>query len=97
MFGKLDVRRKSIAILALSYDNRKIVVRYFVNRAPVLGPKSVDVPDGISINSTIFAIFAGLMLVANSSTHRQTTLHKQCSNRPYCGAVYPKQPLLARI
>ena len=34
MFCKLDVRRKSIVTLALSKDNRKIVVRYFVNRAP---------------------------------------------------------------
>ena len=33
MFRKLGVRRKSIATLALSYDNRKIVVRYFVNPA----------------------------------------------------------------
>ena len=33
MFGKLDVRRKSIVTSALSYDNREIVVRYFVNRA----------------------------------------------------------------
>ena len=34
MFCKLDVRRKSIVTLALSSDSRKIVVRYFVNRAP---------------------------------------------------------------
>jgi len=34
MFCKLHVRRKSIVTLALSQDNRKIVVRYFVNRAP---------------------------------------------------------------
>jgi len=34
MFCKLDVRRKSIVTLALSKDNRKIVVRYFANRAP---------------------------------------------------------------
>jgi len=34
MFCKLDVRRKSIVTLVLSFDNRKIVVRYFVNRAP---------------------------------------------------------------
>jgi len=34
MFRKLDVRRKSIVTFALSLDNRKIVVRYFVNRAP---------------------------------------------------------------
>ena len=33
VFCKLDVRRKSIVTLALSYNNRKIVVRYFVNRA----------------------------------------------------------------
>ena len=33
MFGKKDVRRKSIVTSALSYDNREIVVRYFVNRA----------------------------------------------------------------
>ena len=37
MFCKLDVRRKLIVTLALSYDNRKIVVRYFVNRAPDSG------------------------------------------------------------
>ena len=37
MFCKLDVCRKSIATLALSYDNRKTVVRYFVNRAPGRG------------------------------------------------------------
>ena len=36
MFCKLDVRRKSIVTLALSQDNRKIVVRYFVNQAPGL-------------------------------------------------------------
>jgi len=34
MFGILDVRRKSIVTLALSQDNRKTVVRHFVNRAP---------------------------------------------------------------
>jgi len=34
MFCKLDIRRKLIVTLALSQDNRKIVVRYFVNRAP---------------------------------------------------------------
>ena len=34
MFGKLDVRRKSIVTLALSSDNRKIVVRQSVNRIP---------------------------------------------------------------
>jgi len=34
MFCKLDVRRKLIVTLALSKDNRKTVVRYFVNRAP---------------------------------------------------------------
>jgi len=31
----LDVRGKSIVALALSQDFRKIVVRYFVNRAQV--------------------------------------------------------------
>jgi len=31
----LDVRRKSIVILSLSYDNHKIIGRYFVNRAPL--------------------------------------------------------------
>ena len=36
MFCKLDVRRKSIVTSALSWDNRKTVVRYFVNRAAVL-------------------------------------------------------------
>jgi len=36
MFCKLDVRRKLIVTLALSYDDRKIVVKYFVNRAPEL-------------------------------------------------------------
>ena len=35
MFGKLDVRRKSLVTVALSQDNRKTVVRYFVN--PALG------------------------------------------------------------
>jgi len=46
MFRKLDVRRKSIVTLALSYDNRKIVVRYFVNRAPghIQRPRQVDKP-----------------------------------------------------
>jgi len=34
MFCKLDVRRKSIVTLALSSDSHKIIVRYFVNRAP---------------------------------------------------------------
>ena len=34
MFCKLDVRRKLIVTLELSSDSRKIVVRYFVNRAP---------------------------------------------------------------
>ena len=34
MFCKLDVYRKSIVRLALSQDNRKIVVRYYVNRSP---------------------------------------------------------------
>jgi len=34
MFCKLDVRRKLIVTLELSLNNRKIVVRYFVNRAP---------------------------------------------------------------
>jgi len=34
MFRKSDVRRKSIVTLALLYDNRKIVVRRFVNQAP---------------------------------------------------------------
>ena len=34
MFCKLDVCYKSIVTLALSQDNRKIVVRYFVNWAP---------------------------------------------------------------
>ena len=33
MFSKLDVRRESIATLALSEGNRKTVVRYFVNWA----------------------------------------------------------------
>jgi len=33
MFGKLDVRRKSIVTLALSQENREIVVRHFVSRA----------------------------------------------------------------
>jgi len=32
MFCTLDVRRQSIVTSALSYDNGKIVVRYFVNR-----------------------------------------------------------------
>ena len=36
MFCELDVRRKSIVTLALSKDNRKIIVRYFVNRDPGL-------------------------------------------------------------
>jgi len=36
MFCKSDVRRKLIITLALSKDDRKIVVRYFVNRAPDL-------------------------------------------------------------
>ena len=35
LFCKLDVRRKLTVTVALSYDNRKTVVRYFVNRAPV--------------------------------------------------------------
>jgi len=34
MLCKLDVRRKLIVTLALSLDNRKMVVRYFVNRSP---------------------------------------------------------------
>jgi len=34
MFCKLDVRSKSIVTLTLSWYNRKIVVRYFANRAP---------------------------------------------------------------
>jgi len=34
MFCKPDVHRKSIVTLALSSDNRKIVVRHFVNQAP---------------------------------------------------------------
>ena len=40
MFCKLnlDVLRKSIVTLALSQDNRMIVVRYFVNWAPDLSP-----------------------------------------------------------
>jgi len=37
MFCKLDVRRKSTAPLALSSDNHKIIVRYFVNRAQNCG------------------------------------------------------------
>jgi len=36
MFSKLDVRRKLIVTLELSSDSRKIVVRYFVNRAPAV-------------------------------------------------------------
>jgi len=43
MFSKLDVRRKSIVTLVLSQDNRKIVVRYFVNRAPYELPVQVFV------------------------------------------------------
>ena len=35
MFDKSDARRKLIVTLALSSDNRKIVVRYFINRARV--------------------------------------------------------------
>jgi len=34
MFCRLDDRCKSIVTSASSQDNRKIVVRYFVNRAP---------------------------------------------------------------
>ena len=34
-FCKLYVCRKSIVTLALAYDHRKIVVRYFVNQAPI--------------------------------------------------------------
>jgi len=34
MYDKLYVRRKSIVTVALSQDNRKIVIRYFVNQAP---------------------------------------------------------------
>ena len=45
MSGKLDVRRNSIVTLALSLDNRKTVVRYFVNG--VHGEYSyVEVVDG---------------------------------------------------
>ena len=36
MFCEWDVYRNSILTLALSYDNRKTVVRYFVNRDPGL-------------------------------------------------------------
>jgi len=32
MFCKLDIHRKSIATLALSWDNHQIVARYLVNR-----------------------------------------------------------------
>ena len=45
MFCKLNVRRKSILTLALSQDNRKIVVRYFVNRAPGLSSRVVSASD----------------------------------------------------
>jgi len=40
MFYILDVRRKSIAMLASSQDDRKIIVRYFVNQ--VSGLDGVD-------------------------------------------------------
>ena len=46
MFCKIDVCRKSIVTLALSYDNRKIVVRYFVNRAPEPALKAAGVVEG---------------------------------------------------
>jgi len=35
-FCKLDDSRKSIVTLALPEDNRKIIVRYFINRVPGL-------------------------------------------------------------
>jgi len=38
MFDKLYVSSKLIVTLALSQDNRKIVVRYFVNQAPDVQP-----------------------------------------------------------
>jgi len=42
MFCERDVYRKSIVTLALSQDNnREIVVRYFVNRAPIFVAFSV--------------------------------------------------------
>ena len=41
------VCRKSIATLALSYDNRKTVVRYFVNRAPGRGASNGVVSCGV--------------------------------------------------
>ena len=38
MFYKLEIHRKSIVTSVSSYDNHKIVVRYFVNWAEVFMP-----------------------------------------------------------
>ena len=37
MFRELDVRRTPTVTLALSQDNHKIIVKYFVNRARCIG------------------------------------------------------------
>jgi len=71
MFGKLDVRRKSVVSLALSWDNRKIVVRCSVNWAP---SQVAHKPSRRSVNSpTItvgeFTIHAG-ELTANQLASR---------------------------
>ena len=44
MFCKLNVRRKSTVTSPLSSDNRKIVVRYFVNLARVVRMYSSSIP-----------------------------------------------------
>jgi len=85
MFCKLDVRRKSIVTLALSYswDNRKIVVRYFVNRVP--GQKPIRAPRSLP-SRTLLDFSATINHALTPPPHPYTVLglHSLRSTAPRC-------------
>ena len=66
MFCKLDVRHKSIVILALSKDNCKTVLKYSVNSAPALYSQS-HLDKVINANEVSVLVVAKLPLVSMSN------------------------------
>ena len=89
MFCKLDDRRKSIVSLALSLDNRKIVVRYFVNRDPD------RLLPGCSAATVVESSFehrrrcTKLRNVRKSELLRATLLCRRAADEP-CGVIYAR-------
>jgi len=77
MFCKFDVRRKSSVTLVLSWENREIVVRYFVNQAAgslyktcVYGLANVKRGYGFNVNVNV-----------NVNVEFKVTLHEQVRYR----------------